>query len=61
MIEMVKHYDAQDDESHGNDMLKVLCDGKEFPEELVEMIAQAELRWAIAMANVYNEDGNQKH
>jgi hypothetical protein len=41
-------------------MLKWLMDGREAADELADMLKQAETRFAVAMANVYNEDGSPR-
>jgi hypothetical protein len=57
VIELVKQMDASDDAAESDEMLKLLVDGRENVQELVAMLEGAEVRFAIAMANVYTEAG----
>lgn len=59
--EMIDGLKKVDDAQPADEMLKWLTDGREAAAELLDMIEQAEARFAIAMANVYNEDGSRKH
>jgi hypothetical protein len=42
---------------NASDILKFMCDTRELAEQLVNLLMAAETRFAVAMANVYSEDG----
>jgi len=59
--ELIDGLKKMDNARRDDEMLKWLMDGREAAEELLDMIHQAETRFAVAMANVYDEDGKPRH
>ena len=58
LIEAIRKCDADNKGESSSDMLRFLSDARDLREELSELIQAAELRHAVAMANVCAEDGS---
>jgi len=60
LIETVRKMDEDEDEDvNSSNFLKYLLDSRGKVEAVLEFIVLAECRFAVAMANVYSEDGEK--